>query len=81
MFEWASYVKTKGAVKLHLVLDNSSFLPQYAVITDGKTGDVTAAKKMEFSPGAMLVFDRGYEDHAWWRKLTARSVVREPPER
>lgn len=30
------YVKTKGAMKLHLVLDNSSFLPQYAVITDAR---------------------------------------------
>jgi hypothetical protein len=74
MFEWAKYVKTKGAVKLHLVLDNSSFLPQYAVITDGKTADVTAAKRMEFSPGTILVFDRGYEDHAWWRKLNAGGV-------
>ena len=74
MFEWASYVKTKGAVKLHLVLDNSSFLPQYAVITDGNTADVTAAKKMEFAPGAMLVFDRGYEDHGWWRRLNANRV-------
>ena len=74
MFEWASYVRTKGAVKLHLVLDNSSFLPQYAVITNGKTADVTAAKQMEFSPGAMLVFDRGYEDHGWWRTLTANGV-------
>ena len=74
MFEWASYVKTKGAVKLHLVLDNSSFLPQYAVITEGKMADVTAAKKMEFSPGAMLVFDRGYADHGWWRKLDAHGV-------
>jgi diacylglycerol kinase len=74
MFEWASYVRTKGAVKLHLVLDNSSFLPQYAVITPGKTADVTAAKKMEFPRGAILVFDRGYEDHGWWRKLNAGGV-------
>jgi diacylglycerol kinase len=74
MFEWASYVKTKGAVKLHLVLDNSSFLPQYGVITEGKTADVTVAKKMEFSSGAMLVFDRGYEDHGWWRELTEKGV-------
>ena len=74
MFEWASYVKTKGAVKLHLVLDNASFLPQYALITDGKTADVTAAKKMEFAAGTMLVFDRGYEDHGWWRKLNAGGV-------
>jgi hypothetical protein len=32
MFEWASHVKSKGAVKLHIMLDNASFLPQYAVI-------------------------------------------------
>jgi diacylglycerol kinase len=74
MFEWASYVKTKGAVKLHMVLDNASFLPQYAVITPGNTGDVTAAKKMEFPRGTMLVFDRGYEDHNWWRKLNTTGV-------
>jgi hypothetical protein len=74
MFEWASYVKTKGAVKLHLVLDNASFLPQYAVITPGNTGDVTAAKKMEFTRGTILVFDRGYEDHNWWRKLNTTGV-------
>jgi hypothetical protein len=67
-------VKTKGAVKLHLVLDNASFLPQYAVITPGRTADVTAAKKMEFPRGTMLVFDRGYEDHGWWRKLNATGV-------
>jgi diacylglycerol kinase len=74
MFEWATYRKTKGAVKLHMVLDNASFLPNYAVITPGKTADVTAAKTMEFPRGTMLVFDRGYEDHRWWRKLNAGGV-------
>lgn len=74
MFEWASYVKTKGAVKLHMVLDNRAFLPQYAVLSDGKTSDVAVARRMEFAAGAMLVMDRGYEDHAWWRKLTESGV-------
>jgi len=74
MFEWARYVRTKGAVKLHLVLDNEGFLPQYAVITPGNTADVTVAKTMSFSPGTILVFDRGYEDHKWWRKLTLGGV-------
>jgi hypothetical protein len=74
MFEWARYVRTKGAVKLHLVLDNEGFLPQYAVITPGNTADVTAAKTMSFTPGTILVFDRGYEDHKWWRKLTIGGV-------
>ena len=74
MFEWAKYVRTKGAVKLHLVLDNEGFLPQYAVLSEGRTSDITMARKMEFQPGTMLVFDRGYEDHHWWRKLTAGGV-------
>ena len=73
-FQWATYTRTKGAVKLHLVLDNATFLPQFAVITDGKKGDVTMAKHMEFAPGTMLVMDRAYEDHAWWRRLTAKRV-------
>ena len=74
MFEWARYVRTKGAVKLHLVLDNQGFLPQYAVLSEGKQADVKVARQMEFHPGTMLVFDRGYEDHNWWRKLTAGGV-------
>lgn len=74
MFEWATYVRTKGAVKLHLVLDNQGLLPQYAVISDGKTSDVEVARKMHFTPGAMLVFDRGYQDHQWWRRLSAEGV-------
>lgn len=74
MFDWAVYVKTKGAVKMHMVLDNAGLLPQYAVITDGKTADIKVARKLKFEAGAMVVFDRGYEDHGWWRKLTEDKV-------
>ena len=74
MFEWARYVRTKGAVKLHTVLDNRTVLPQYAVVTDGKTADVKVARGLKFEPGAIVVMDRGYEDHDWWRKLTSDGV-------
>ena len=74
MFDWARYRTKKGAAKVHLVMDNSTLLPQYAVITEGKVADITAAKRMSFAAGAMLVFDRGYEDHNWWRKLTEGDV-------
>lgn len=74
MFDWAKYVKTKGAVKVHTVLDNRTLLPQYAVITEGKKGDVKVAKKLRFEPGTVLVMDRAYEDHKWWRSLTAEGV-------
>jgi hypothetical protein len=74
MFDWAQYVQTKGAVKLHLVLNHQGYLPQYAVISDGKTADVKVAQQMEFPPGTMLVMDRGYEDHGWWRTLSLGGV-------
>lgn len=74
MFDWAAYVQTKGAVKLHLVLNHQGYLPQYAVISDGKTADVKVAQQMEFARGTMLVMDRGYEDHGWWRKLSSGGV-------
>jgi len=64
----------QGAVKLHLVLNHQGYLPQYAVISDGKTADVKVAQQMEFASGTMLVMDRGYEDHQWWRKLTLGGV-------
>jgi hypothetical protein len=74
MFDWALYKRSKGAVKLHLVLDHDGYLPQYAVISDGKKADISAARKMSFAPGTMLVFDRGYADYDWWLSLTQQKV-------
>jgi hypothetical protein len=74
VFDWAQYKRTKGAVKLHLVLDHDGYLPSYAVLTDGKTADIKAAKMMTFAAGTMLVFDRGYSDYNWWLQLTRQKV-------
>ena len=73
-FDWARYKQTKGALKLHLVLDHDGHLPCYAVMTEGKTADVTEARKMRFDPGTLLVFDRGYSDYDWWLELTRGGV-------
>jgi hypothetical protein len=74
MFDWAHYKCSKGAVKLHLVLDHDGYLPQYGVVSDGKQADIDAAKKMSFAPGTMLVFDRGYADYDWWLSLEQQKV-------
>jgi hypothetical protein len=44
------------------------------VITDGQTADVKVARGLKFEPSTIVVMDRGYEDHAWWRKLTREGV-------
>jgi hypothetical protein len=74
VFDWARYKKTKGALKLHLVLDHDGYLPCYAVITEGKRADIQEARKISFEPGAMIVFDRGYPDYDWWLDLRRAHV-------
>lgn len=74
MYDWAKYKRTKGAVKLHLLLDHDGYLPRFASLTEGKEADIKAAKQMRFEPGTMLVFDRGYADYDWWLSLTEGGV-------
>lgn len=74
MFDWAHYRRSKGAVKLHLVLDHDGYLPQFAVITDGKTSDIRVARDLPWEPGTVLVMDRGYQDFGWWLELSRRKV-------
>ena len=74
MFDWAKFRLTKGAVKLHLLLDHDGYLPSFAVITEGKKHEVRVARQMQFAPGAILVFDRGYTDYEWFMSLTEQGV-------
>ena len=74
VFDWARFKQTKGAVKLHLLLDHQGYLPSYAVITEGKMHEIRVARQMRFEPETVLVFDRGYTDYEWFRELTQKRV-------
>ena len=70
----AKFQRTKGAVKLHWVLDHDGYLPCFGLITDGKVHDVKAAHQMTFSPGTVVVNDRGYNDYVLFAKWTQAGV-------
>lgn len=74
LFDWAKFRRTKGAVKLHLLLDHDGYLPSLVVITEGRCHDVRVAQKLRFDPGTIIVVDRGYVDYAWFGRLTAQDV-------
>jgi hypothetical protein len=74
MFDWAHYQRAKGAVKIHMVLDHDGYLPCYAVVTTGKKHEITVARNMAFEAGTIVVFDQGYTDVAWWKRLTQGKV-------
>jgi hypothetical protein len=46
LYDWAKFRRTKGGVKLHLVLDHDGYLPCFGIITDGKVADVKVAHQM-----------------------------------
>jgi hypothetical protein len=74
MFDWAKFRLTKGAVKLHLLLDHDGYLPSFAVITEGKKHEIRVARQMQFARGTILAFDRGYTDYQWFMSLTEQGV-------
>lgn len=74
MFDWAKFRATKGAAKLHLLLDHDGHLPCYAVITEGKTADVTVAQQLKLPKGSLVVMDRGYNDYRMFARWTAEGV-------
>jgi len=63
LFDWARYRRTKGAVKLHLLLDHDGYLPTFGVISEGKMHDVRMAWALELPPDSVVVLDRGYTDY------------------
>ncbi|HUP60737.1 MAG TPA: IS4 family transposase [Thermoanaerobaculia bacterium] len=74
VFDWAKFRTTKGGIKVHMLLDNQGLLPSYALITDAKTSDIRPAREMTFSPGTIVVFDRGYNDFLWFVTLALQGV-------
>jgi Domain of unknown function (DUF4372)/Transposase DDE domain len=74
MYDWAKYQRTKGAIKLHLVLDHDGYLPCFGVLTDGTVGDVKVAQQLRFASGTIVVDDRGYNDYRLFGRWCAEGV-------
>jgi hypothetical protein len=74
LFDWAHFRRTKGAVKLHCLLDHDGYLPSVVVVTEGKRHDVRVARTLRWDPGTIVVMDRGYVDYAWFGQLTTAGV-------
>jgi hypothetical protein len=62
LFPWARFRKTKGAVKLHTLLDMRGYIPTFISITDGKVHDVNILDELIPEAGAFYVMDRAYLD-------------------
>jgi hypothetical protein len=64
LFPWARFRQTKGAVKLHTLLDLRGSIPSFIHISDGKLHDVNLLDQIAFEAGSFYIMDRGYIDFA-----------------
>jgi hypothetical protein len=62
VFPWATFRRTKAAVKLHTLLDLRGNIPTFIHITAGKVHDVNVLDILIPEPGAFYIMDRGYVD-------------------
>jgi hypothetical protein len=74
LFPWADYQRTKGGVKLHVLLSHDDYLPEYALITEARVNDVRAAREVPLPEGSIVVLDRGYIDFKLLKRWTLSRV-------
>lgn len=74
VFDWARFRRTKGAIKLHLQLQDRGCLPCWALVTEGRTHDVRVAQGLTFEPGTIVAMDRAYTDYRMFGRWTTQGV-------
>jgi transposase len=62
LFPWARFRRTKGAIKLHTLLDLRGNIPSFIAITDGKVHDVNILDVLIPEAGSTYVMDKAYLD-------------------
>ena len=70
VFPWAQFRRTKGAIKLHTLLDLRGNIPTFIHISDGKEHEVNILDDLIAEAGAFYVMDRGYLDFFRLYRLT-----------
>ena len=62
VFPWAPFQQSKGAIRLHTLLDLRGNIPTCIHISDGRFSDVSVLDRLVPEAGAFYVMDRGFLD-------------------
>jgi len=74
LFPWAKFRRTKGGIKLHVLLDHDDYLPVFVSFSMAKKHDVKAARLLNLVPASIVVMDRGYMDLVLFNRWTGQGV-------
>lgn len=75
LMPWARFRHDEACVKLHTAIDLAGDLPELVVIAPGTIQDMKIARlRLRFAKGTTVVFDKGYSQYAWYRRLHDEGV-------
>jgi hypothetical protein len=74
MFDWARFRRTKGAIKLHLLLDHDGYLPVFAHLSEGRQHEMKLARGLCLPRGSVVAMDRAYVDYRLFQNWTDRGI-------
>ena len=80
IFPWAKYRKQKGALKIHMLLDQNGTIPSFLTVTDGKCHDINIVRDPKYGfpaiePDSIIAVDRAYIDFRWLSSLDKRGIT------
>ena len=74
IFPWARFRETKGAVRLHTLLDLRGNIPTFIHISDGKLHEVNVLDIVPLEAGSFYIMDRGFLDFSRLHAITQASA-------
>ena len=75
IFDWAKFRVTKGAIKVHTLLDHDGLIPVFADITNGKAHDINPLRELvrntsKLPANSVVAMDRAYVDYELYGEMT-----------
>ncbi len=77
VFPWAKYRKRKWALKLHVLLNNKTCIPEFIDWSPWKKHEIKIAQEKEYfglEPESILTIDRWYVDFKWFNTLNSNGI-------
>jgi hypothetical protein len=81
LFPWADFNRTKGGIKVHVVLDHADYLPRYVAVGSAREHDVRYARTLSLPQGSIIAVDKGYMDLALLYRWHSEGVFFVTPEK
>ena len=74
LFPWADFRRSKGGIKVHVLLDHDDYMPRFAAISKAKLNDSRIMKTLHFNAGSIVAFDAASTNYMLFAQWTERGI-------